>query len=331
MAIAEHPDVRRMLWTMRALALGGRLLVLYAALHQDDPRGALLIPVAKAWCTDAGVEAASLGVQVHGGMGFVEETGAAQILRDIRITPIYEGTNGIQALTLLRRGLLRDQGAALSALLSEIAEVPALTEMAAATGRAGEWLRLAAPREAESGASPFLAMLGTLAAGWLCSQVVAQAEAPAAARSAAGIFISQLLPRIHGLEVALTMPDAPMVGARSDRLILQEIAHAPRDLPRPHGRFWPGLAVRLCRTGTGGVRLPAGAGAAGGDDRKAAGVQRCAGVPAGPLGVVRRQLRLSARRMGTAAAVHRVDAGLLGGRPHRLRLDARALGLTPVD
>ena len=109
------------LWTMRALALGGRLLALYAADQRgrDAARADLLIPVAKAWASDAGVEAASLGVQVHGGMGYIEETGAAQHLRDARIAPIYEGTNGIQALTLLRRGLLRDQGAALGALLDE--------------------------------------------------------------------------------------------------------------------------------------------------------------------------------------------------------------------
>ena len=110
-AIIDHPDVRRMLWTMRALAIGGRLLTFYAA-NSPEPRASLLIPVAKSWCTDAGVEAASTGVQIHGGMGFIEDTGAAQHLRDARITPIYEGTNGIQALTLLRRGLLRDQGAA---------------------------------------------------------------------------------------------------------------------------------------------------------------------------------------------------------------------------
>ena len=81
-AIIEHPDVRRMLLTMRALALGGRALTLYAA-NCAEPRASLLIPVAKSWCTDAGVEAASIGVQVHGGMGFVEETGAAQHLRTL--------------------------------------------------------------------------------------------------------------------------------------------------------------------------------------------------------------------------------------------------------
>ena len=163
-AIIAHPDVRRMLLTMRALAFAGRLLTLYAALQAeaggDAERAALLIPVAKAWCTDAGVEAASMGVQVHGGMGFVEETGAAQHLRDARIAPIYEGTNGIQALTLLRRGLLRDQGAAADALLAEIEAAdyatPALLHAATQARDAAVWLRLAEPRAAEAGASGFL-------------------------------------------------------------------------------------------------------------------------------------------------------------------------------
>src|SRR5581483_4694387 len=121
-------------------------------------RGALLIPVAKAWSTDAGVEAASLGVQVHGGMGFIEETGAAQHLRDARITPIYEVPNGIQALTLLHRGLKRDQGAAAAALLDEIeaeASVPhALRRAAEAARGAIDYLRHAEARAADAGASP---------------------------------------------------------------------------------------------------------------------------------------------------------------------------------
>jgi hypothetical protein len=184
-----------MLWTMRALALGGRLLTLYAALA-DGPRGDLLIPVAKAWATDAGVEAAGLGVQVHGGMGFIEETGAARHLRDARITPIYEGTNGIQALTLLKRGLLRDQGAAVGALLAEIAdEAPALADSVDAVRQAADWLRRAEPRAAEAGATPFLAALGTLTAGWLCARLLARPDAPAAARSAASVFLDQVVPR----------------------------------------------------------------------------------------------------------------------------------------
>ena len=89
------------------------------AARKIQDRVDLLIPIVKAWFTDLGNEIASTGVQIHGGMGFIEETGAAQHLRDARILPIYEGTNGIQALTLLRRGLLRDQGAALGELRAE--------------------------------------------------------------------------------------------------------------------------------------------------------------------------------------------------------------------
>ena len=195
-AIIEHPDVRRMLLTMRALALGGRLLTLYAA-NSAEPRASLLIPVAKSWCTDAGVEAASIGVQVHGGMGFVEETGAAQHLRDARITPIYEGTNGIQAITLLRRGLLRDQGVAVIALLDEILDDAPLLAAGVETARAAAaTMRLAEARVAEAGASAFLQIIGTLTAGWLCAKVVAEADAPPAARAAAAVFLDQIMPRI---------------------------------------------------------------------------------------------------------------------------------------
>ncbi|MDG0993020.1 MAG: acyl-CoA dehydrogenase, partial [Luminiphilus sp.] len=83
----------------------------------------LMIPVIKGWCTEIGVELTSLGVQVHGGMGFIEETGAAQYLRDVRITPIYEGTNGIQAADLVNRKLARDGGSAMEAMHAEIAEI----------------------------------------------------------------------------------------------------------------------------------------------------------------------------------------------------------------
>ncbi len=218
--IVAHPDVRRMLWTMRALALGGRLLALHAAMESKTSRGELLIPVAKAWCTDAGVEAASLGVQVHGGMGFVEETGAAQHLRDARISPIYEGTNGIQALTLLRRGLLRDQGAAVAELLAEIEGAdfasPGLLHAAQAAGVAAAWLRQAEPRAAEAGASAFLTVIGTVAAGWLCAKVAARADAPASARAAAEVFLDQILPRVHA---NVTMLQAPTAALIDDRLI----------------------------------------------------------------------------------------------------------------
>ncbi|HZQ27281.1 MAG TPA: acyl-CoA dehydrogenase family protein, partial [Acidimicrobiales bacterium] len=133
-AIIEHPDVQRMLLTMRVSSLAMRhLLYLTAAqsdvasAHPDEAVRAraaalseLLTPVAKAWPTDLGVAAASLGVQVHGGMGYVEETGIAQRWRDSRIGPIYEGTNGIQAIDLIGRKLLRDDGKAMRALIAEI-------------------------------------------------------------------------------------------------------------------------------------------------------------------------------------------------------------------
>jgi hypothetical protein len=210
--ISQHPDVRRMLWTMRALALGGRLLTLFAA-SADEARAQLLIPVAKAWCTDAGVEAASLGIQVHGGMGFVEETGAAQHLRDARIAPIYEGTNGIQAITLVRRGLLRDQGAAVAALLSDItAEAPALAGLAQQTADAALWLRQADPRAAEAGAHAFLQLLGTLTAGWLSGKVAAHPEAPPAAAAAAEVFADQILPRCLSHAGTIQHPSRAVTG-----------------------------------------------------------------------------------------------------------------------
>ncbi|MBN9510302.1 MAG: acyl-CoA dehydrogenase C-terminal domain-containing protein, partial [Alphaproteobacteria bacterium] len=172
--------------------------------------------IAKAWSTDAGFEAASLGVQVHGGAGFIEETGAAQIMRDSRIAMIYEGTNGIQALTLLKRGLLRDQGAACGALLAEIAADPAATPALAAAATVAEqsaaWLRQAGTREAEAGATPFLGVLGTVTAGWLCARVAAKPDAPAGARLAAQVFLEQILPRVHALAPTLATPSAALVG-----------------------------------------------------------------------------------------------------------------------
>lgn len=134
--ILEHPDVRRMLATMQARTRGARILAYRAARSLDLAAAApddatralhrrrvdLLIPVVKGCATDASVEIASLGVQVHGGMGFIEETGAAQHLRDARITTIYEGTSGIQALDLVGRKILRDDGLAVAELVAEMRE-----------------------------------------------------------------------------------------------------------------------------------------------------------------------------------------------------------------
>ncbi len=129
-AILEHPDVRRMLLRMKALTEGARALLYYTAgqvdrgtLGNDDAkaRGEVLTPLIKAWGTDIGIEVASLGVQVHGGMGFVEETGAAQHWRDSRIAPIYEGTNGIQAADLVTRKLGMDGDGCVTERASTIA------------------------------------------------------------------------------------------------------------------------------------------------------------------------------------------------------------------
>ncbi|MDG4721243.1 MULTISPECIES: acyl-CoA dehydrogenase [Thalassospira] len=134
--IIVHGDVQRMLMRMRSSTDAARVLSIYAACQLDlahhlsdetaranaQARADLLIPLVKGWSTDLGVDNASLGVQVHGGMGFIEETGAAQHLRDARIAPIYEGTNGIQALDFIGRKVLRDNATTLKALLADIRE-----------------------------------------------------------------------------------------------------------------------------------------------------------------------------------------------------------------
>ena len=143
-AIIKHPDVRRMLMLMRSQIEAGRALAYEASAQVDkslrDPdskkaafhqrRVDLLTPLVKGWCTEMAQEVTSLGVQIHGGMGFVEETGAAQHQRDARILPIYEGTNGIQALDLIGRKLLKDQGKALQELAAEFQKTLAKVEAA---------------------------------------------------------------------------------------------------------------------------------------------------------------------------------------------------------
>jgi acyl-CoA dehydrogenase len=131
--IARHPDVKRMLLLMRAYVMASRMLVYTAAASFDIANGhpdacvsqkhsalvELLMPVVKGWGSEIGIEVAQLGIQIHGGMGFIEETGAAQILRDVRITSIYEGTTGIQANDLVLRKIIRDKGASLGILIEE--------------------------------------------------------------------------------------------------------------------------------------------------------------------------------------------------------------------
>src|SRR5690554_446976 len=193
--IIRHADVRRMLMTMKTLTEAGRAIAYDAcgsldfALKADSDeqkaaekaRAALLTPIVKGWCTEVAQEVTSLGVQVHGGMGYVEETGAAQHMRDARVLPIYEGTNGIQAIDLVGRKTLMDKGAALSALLQEmrasIAESnPSLTpqakqleEAVAGLERAGEQLlKGAGDDELLPGAIAynFMMLAGYVCGGW---------------------------------------------------------------------------------------------------------------------------------------------------------------------
>ncbi len=201
--IIHHPDVRRMLLSMRAATEAMRALTYFAAAAIDASRRAegeagsraqrradLLIPVVKAWCTDLGVEIASTGIQVHGGIGYIEETGAAQYLRDARIAPIYEGTNGVQANDLVGRKLGRDQGEAAREFLAEmraslpaLAELPALTPVVRALGegfdaleRATAYLATAEPGLAAAGSSPYLALFGSVTGGWLIARLAAAAH-----------------------------------------------------------------------------------------------------------------------------------------------------------
>ncbi len=196
--IIVHPDVKRMLMQMRALTAAARTICYATAVALDvsvratdaktrglaAARGALLTPIAKAFSTDIGNEVTSLGVQIHGGMGFIEETGAAQHYRDARITPIYEGTNGIQAIDLVTRKLAANGGESVWALLDELTGIvkrvetsndPAfgtsgakLREALAALERASRWLleRVAsAPNDALAGATPYLRLFGSTLGG----------------------------------------------------------------------------------------------------------------------------------------------------------------------
>ena len=178
-AIVEHPDVRRMLLRMRALTEGARALLYYTAGMVD--RGALgiagaqaradcLVPMIKAWGTDVGCEVASLGVQIHGGMGFVEETGAAQHYRDARIAPIYEGTNGIQAADLVTRKLGYEGGEVLTSLFADVAadcgDAPQLQALAQDCIEVARWMGEASIDDKLAGSVPFCTMASVAVAGW---------------------------------------------------------------------------------------------------------------------------------------------------------------------
>ena len=212
--IAEHPDVRRMLMRMRALTMGARALAYYAFGQLDrgargDPQAAMradvLTPLVKAWCTDVGCEVASLGVQVHGGIGYIEETGAAQHLRDARIAPIYEGTNGIQAADLVGRKLGLDGGLAFDGLIADIeaeAEHPGLIALTDAVEVAAASLRDAAPDDRLAGSYPFLTMTSVMVAGSLVERMARSENAGERTTAAARFFLTTIVPEALGLGAA---------------------------------------------------------------------------------------------------------------------------------
>jgi 3-(methylthio)propanoyl-CoA dehydrogenase len=220
-AIVEHPDVRRMLLRMKAQTQAARALVYYAFGQLDRARAGdadaekrveLLTPLAKAHGTDLGNEVASLGVQVHGGMGYIEETGAAQHFRDARITPIYEGTNGIQAADLVGRKLSMDNGATLLALLAEMrgdADNPALRQLVEACEEVGRHLLGAETDDRLAGSYPFLTMLSVAVCGWLMElqgRTAARSEGDprflSMKAAAARFYVEQIVPEALGLRAA---------------------------------------------------------------------------------------------------------------------------------
>src|SRR6267142_7250176 len=207
--IIRHPDVRRMLMLMKSQAEAMRALAYTTAAAMDHARKHpdaearkqhqafvdLMIPVVKGWSTETGIEVASLGVQVHGGIGFVEETGAAQYLRDARITTIYEGTTGIQAMDLVGRKIARDGGATAKAWLDELksfdaelarsgnADIQSLRAQLAAGAQAlGDCVEFIVAssakdlRPAFAGAVPFLKLMGVVAGGWQMGRAALAAE-----------------------------------------------------------------------------------------------------------------------------------------------------------
>ncbi len=193
--IVHHPDVRRMLIDMKTRLMGARAIAMATAAADDlgdHTRAGLLTPITKSYGSDMGVDVASIGVQIHGGMGYVEETGAAQHLRDSRIAPIYEGTNGIQAMDLVGRKLRRDGGEAMRALISDIKDIKALAEANSGKGDADltvcvralgvgletlttatDILLNAKDEDALSVATPYLSLCGEILSGALLIKAVA--------------------------------------------------------------------------------------------------------------------------------------------------------------
>ena len=232
-AIVEHPDVRRMLLRMRSMTEGARALLYYTAGQVDrgtlgdgaaQKRAEALVPLLKAWGTDVGCEVASLGVQIHGGMGFIEDTGAAQFYRDARIAPIYEGTNGIQAADFVTRKLGYDGGAVVHTLLSDIladcAESPELAALARDTAAIASWMASgdASLDDKLAGSVPFVTMCAVAVAGW---QLVRQVHASGTHEKAAitRFFNRTIVPEARGLGAAAMAGAALLYDLDSDALV----------------------------------------------------------------------------------------------------------------
>ena len=235
--IIRHPDVRRMLMLMKSQAEAMRALAYTTAAAMDfarkdpDPEARkrhqafvdLMIPVVKGWCTETGIDVASLGVQVHGGMGFVEETGAAQYLRDARITTIYEGTTGIQAMDLVGRKIAREAGATAKAWLASVksldgelaksnhSDIKALRSQLAAGAQAvadcvNFIVETKDPRAAFAGAVPFLKLMGTVAGGWQMARAALIAEKKLASGDKAFLEAKIATARFYGDHVLVQAP-----------------------------------------------------------------------------------------------------------------------------
>ncbi|MCY4589674.1 MAG: acyl-CoA dehydrogenase [Alphaproteobacteria bacterium] len=256
--IIRHPDVRRMLLDMKSQieAMRGLCYEVSAELDRavriEDPQERarsqemvdLMIPVVKAWCTDVGTAITSTAIQVHGGMGFMEETGVGQHYRDVRITPIYEGTNGVQAMDLLGRKLMRDGGATARRLLDEVRAVAdtlgeedrqlaafgdRLSAALDATSDAVTWLVEtfpADPARASAAAAPFLEMMGLVAGGWMLARGMLQARRLACAPGAdAGFLEAKVTTACYFAETHLVRVPAllgPVIGGGSLVMALAE-------------------------------------------------------------------------------------------------------------
>ncbi|BDZ40219.1 acyl-CoA dehydrogenase [Microbacterium suwonense] len=228
--IAEHPDVRRLLLSMQSRLYAMRALGVYLGdlfdRAETDGTGVLaefLVPILKGWATEDAVALTSDAIQVHGGMGFIEETGVAQHYRDARIMPIYEGTTAIQSNDLIGRKVIRDSGATAEALFSEMAETVAALralddavavrtaerlERAVAAGRAAtaSVLGFGQSRDAYAVSVPYLMLLGTLAGGWMHALAVVAVlsretagESDAERLRSADFYGAHHLPRVHML------------------------------------------------------------------------------------------------------------------------------------